>query len=64
MMRLKTSLLRKQLNNIKDRLELNFGTESEMQIYSVIGEGTRVIIVFPIVEGGKAADESLTDRRR
>ena len=52
------------LNNIKDRLELNFGTESEMQIYSVIGEGTRVTIVFPIVEGGKAADESLTDRRR
>lgn len=52
------------LNNIKDRLELNFGTESEMQIYSVIGEGTCVTIVFPIVEGGKAADESLTDRRR
>lgn len=52
------------LSNIKDRLELNFGTESEMQIYSVIGEGTRVTIVFPIVEGGKAAYESLTDRRR
>ncbi|MDD5805035.1 cache domain-containing sensor histidine kinase [Blautia sp. HCP3S3_H10_1] len=50
------------LNNIKDRLEINFGKESEMRIHSIIGEGTCVTVVFPIVEGGKTANESLTDR--
>lgn len=50
------------LNNIKDRLEINFGKESEMQIHSIIGEGTCVTVVFPVVEGGKTANESLTDR--
>jgi len=67
------------LNNIKDRLLfvicllLSYFIPKHFFAFSYVAlsissteirEGTRVTIVFPIVEGGKAADESLTDRRR
>lgn len=37
------------LNNVKERLELHFGKESSLEINSVIGEGTCVTILFPVV---------------
>lgn len=42
------------LNNIKDRLALNYGAEAKMLIHSEIGKGTCVTVIFPSVEKGKS----------
>ena len=49
------------LNNIKDRLELNYGTTSKMVISSVIGKGTCITVVFPFIEEGKMSNEGPVD---
>lgn len=41
------------LNNIRERLELNFGGEGRMEIRSTLGEGTCVTLAFPAVHEGK-----------
>ncbi len=41
------------LNNIRERLELNFGREGHMEIWSTPGEGTSVTLAFPVIREGK-----------